>query len=364
MKEYAYGLLSRLNSTGTSDGSSRADALLISDPCNMRYYSGFSGGEGILLITSEDCFLITDSRYTEAAGRESDFLVIEESRSHKRVQILQELAGQYGLERIAYEDEVMTCAALSRLQENMTEIREWIPMGRQAELPRQIKRQDEIDLLAQAEAIGDAAFSDLLGLLKTGMTELEIAAELEYLLKKHGAEGLSFDTIAASGENSSMPHAVPTGKVVEKGDFLTLDFGCRYHGYCSDMTRTVAFGSVSDRQRKIYDTVLEAQLRALDTIRAGITGAEADHSARLVIEEAGYGNCFGHALGHSVGLYIHEEPRLGPGSEDVLAPGMAVTAEPGIYIPGYCGVRIEDLVIVTENGCRSLTASPKDLIII
>ena len=367
MKEYALKLLSRLQSTGNSEktGSKPSpDAVYITDPYNMRYFSGFAGGEGALFITPERCVLITDSRYTEAAQSESDFEVIEENRAHRRGTILQEICSEQQISSVGYEDLHLTCAAFAKLQEELPEVSTWIPVGKEANVQRRIKTSKEASLLQKAEAIGDAAFADLLKRLKTGMTELEVAAELEYLMKMHGAERLSFETIAASGPNSSMPHAVPTARKIVPGDFLTLDFGCCYQGYCSDMTRTVGFGRISPKQTEIYETVLQAQRAALSVIRAGITGEEADRAARDVIESAGYGGCFGHALGHSVGLFIHEEPRLAPGAKDILEPGMAVTVEPGIYVPGFCGVRIEDLVIVTEDGCSNLTASPKELLIL
>ena len=363
MKEYALKLMSRLRSTEKSE-SEQIDAVYITDPYNMRYLSGFAGGEGALFITREECVLITDSRYTEAAGTESDFTVIEENRSRRRETILQEICQEEEIRVIAYEDLCLTVAAFLKLRENLPMVSRWVPVGKEADSLRRIKTKEEIALLQHAEAIGDTAFKDLLKILKTGMTELEVAAELEYLLKKHGAERLSFETIAASGPNSSMPHAVPTNRKIAEGDFLTLDFGCCYQGYCSDMTRTVAFGSITSHQVELYDTVLRAQKAALAVIHSGITGGEADLAAREIIEGAGYGEYFGHALGHSVGLFIHEEPRLGPGVQDILEPGMAVTVEPGIYLPEKYGVRIEDLVVVTENGCRNLTSSPKELIIL
>ena len=227
---------------------------------------------------------------------------------------------------------------------------------------RAVKEPWELERIRRAEAIGDAAFARVLPLLKPGLTELEVAAELEYQMKLLGAEGLSFDTIVASGLNSSMPHAVPGEKKLEAGDFVTMDFGCRYQGYCSDMTRTVVLGKAGQRQKEIYETVRKAQEAALLVIRAGIRGKEADRAAREVIGEAGYGAFFGHSLGHSLGLFIHEQPSLSPSSEKILLPGMVETVEPGIYVPGFGGVRIEDLVLVTETGCENLTSSPKEMI--
>ena len=320
------------------------DAVLITDPFNMRYLSGFRGGEGMLCLSKNRRVLITDSRYTEAAQKESDFQVIEECMEED------------GAEIVGYEDCSLRCREFEDLRKALPAVKEWVPLGGSIDRLRRIKTPEEQELLQKAEAIGDAAFAELLKVLRPGMTELEAAAELEYQMKKHGASGFSFDTIMASGANSSMPHAVETG------DFVTMDFGCLYEGYCSDMTRTVVLGRASEKQREIYDTVLRAQKAALDVIRAGMTGSEVDRAARRIIEEAGYGQCFGHGLGHSVGLFIHEEPRLSPADDTVLEAGMSETVEPGIYLPGFGGVRIEDLVIVTEDGCRNLTRSPRELI--
>jgi Xaa-Pro aminopeptidase len=341
-----------------------SDAMVITDPYNMRYLSGFRGGEGILYISGKSHVLITDSRYTEAASRESEYTVEEESRNHRREAIIASYIRREKIRTLGFEDLHMRCAEYEKFRETMPEDLQLIPLGGSVNALREIKSDEELRLLARAEQIGDEAFSDLLGILHVGMTEREVAAELEYRMKKHGAQGFSFDTIAASGPNSSMPHAIPGERKLSIGDFLTLDFGCLYEGYCSDMTRTVAIGDVSDRQREIYDTVLAAQKAALKGLHAGMTGEEGDALARDVIREAGYGDCFGHALGHSVGLFIHEEPRLGPGSSTILKKGMIETVEPGIYVPGFCGVRIEDMVVITEDGAMDLTHSPKELIVI
>jgi len=238
----------------------------------------------------------------------------------------------------------------------------WVPLKGDVDALRQIKSEEELEYLEKAEAIGDLAFEKILTILKPGMTELEVAAELEYQMKKAGAENFSFSTIVASGLNSSMPHAIPGEKKLEEGDFVTMDFGCTYKGYCSDMTRTVVLGKASEKQKEIYNTVLKAQLAALDAIKAGVTGKSVDKVARDIITEAGYGECFGHGLGHSVGLFIHEEPRLSPAGETVLEENMIETVEPGIYVPGFGGVRIEDMVAVTKDGCKNFTHSPKELI--
>lgn len=339
----------------------KAEALFITDPFNMRYLSGFRGGEGMLFLTEDRQVLITDSRYTEAAGKETDFQVIEENRAHRRTEILRELLGETKAEAAGYEDQSMRCSEFAALQSALPEVKQWIPLAGRVDRLRRIKTPEEISFLRKAESIGDEAFEALLPLLKPGMTELEAAAELEYQMKKRGAEGFSFDTIMASGIHSSMPHAIPSGKKLEPGDFITMDFGCVYQGYCSDMTRTVVLGKADEKQKEIYRVVLQAQKAALALIRAGLPGSRVDREAREIIEKSGYGDCFGHGLGHSVGLYIHEEPRLSPGDDTVLEPGMIETVEPGIYVPGFGGVRIEDMVAVTEEGCENLTRSPKEL---
>ena len=339
-----------------------ADALLITDPYNLRYLSGFRGGEGMLFLSEEQTVLITDSRYTEAARKETGFTVIEENAGHVRARIILECLEKEPGKKLAYEDRDLRCSALFALQKKLPEVGEWIPAEGRVDALRRIKTPEELELLARAEAIGDAAFSDILEILRPGMTEKEIAAELEYRMKKHGAEDLSFPTIVASGAHSSMPHAIPSGKPVEKGDFVTMDFGCTFDGYCSDMTRTVVVGKASEKQKKLYNTVLEAQTACLEGLHAGMSGKSGDALAREVIRKAGYGDCFGHGTGHSVGLYIHEEPRLSPLDETILEANMTETVEPGIYIPEFGGVRIENMVVITETGIRDLTFSPRELI--
>lgn len=339
-----------------------AEAILISDPHNMQYFSGFRGGEGIVYVSRRRRAVITDSRYTEAAEKESTFEILEETRQHKRLDILRECLEADGAECVAYEDKSLHCDDFRVLEQGLENVSQWIPLGARLAEERRIKTPEELEKMARAEAISDLAFSELLKRLRAGMSELEVAAELEYHMKRNGGQGLAFDTIAASGLHSSMPHAVPTAKKLEEGDFLTMDFGCRVDGYCADMTRTVVIGRADEEQKKIYATVLKAQESALAFIRAGVTGEEVDAVARTIISEAGYGKCFGHALGHSVGLFIHEEPRLSPGSGTVLEKNMIETIEPGIYVPGFGGVRIEDMVAVTEDGCRNFTSSPKELL--
>lgn len=346
------------------------DAILITDPYNLRYYTGFRGGEGIAVVTRSNAYLITDSRYTEAATKESDFDVIEFNIKNPMKNILNDIIDKNAIKAIGFEDLSISYDGYRKYKEifenaenpSGENIRKMLPLGNELLVPRQIKTAKEIELLRTAEHIGDMAFEDILGLLKPGMTELEVAAEIEYSMKKHGAEGLSFDTIAASGKNSSMPHAIPSEKKLENGDFLTMDFGCIYKGYCSDMTRTVCIGKASDEQKRIYNIVLSAQLSVLENLKPGMICKDVDRIARDYITAQGYGDYFGHGLGHGVGLYIHESPAFNTRDTTIVKPGMIETDEPGIYLPDKFGVRIEDMILITEDGCESLAKSPKELI--
>ncbi len=339
--------------------------ILITDAYSLRYYTGFSGGEGVALCTKQEGILYVDSRYTEAAGNEtkaagSGFTVREFNHASPLYDQLRSQLGSAGVTAVGFEDRSLVCSTFTKYHKELGV--NLLPLEDTLLNPRQIKTELELSLLRKAEEIGDLAFSHILKVLMPGITELEVAAELEYVMKKNGASGLSFDTIVASGLHSSMPHAVPTDKKLEMGDFVTMDFGCIYHGYCSDMTRTVVIGRASEEQRRIYETVLHAQLKAMEGLRPGMKCVEVDRIARDFISEAGYGTYFGHGLGHSVGLYIHESPALNTRDETVLQPGMIETIEPGIYIPGFGGVRIEDMGVVTEQGYRSFARSPKMLI--
>jgi len=339
------------------------DAVLITDSYNLRHISGFRG-EGVLYISKTQNVLVTDSRYTEQAEKESDFTVLEYNKNHGQHVILKECIEKDMADEsfvMGYEDQSMYCAQFNKFQETLP-VTKWVPLKDMVDKRRMIKTEQELEYLAMAESIGDKAFMKMLDIIKPGMTELEVAAELEYLLKKEGGDGLAFSTIIASGVNSSMPHAIPGDKKLEVGDFITMDFGCKYKGYCADMTRTVVLGKANEKQKEIYNIVLKAQLAALDAIKAGIPGKAVDKVARDIIAEAGYGAYFGHGLGHSVGLFIHESPRLSMKEETILQPNMTETVEPGIYLPGFGGVRIEDMVVVTEDGYRNLAHSPKELI--
>ena len=333
------------------------DAVLITDEYNMKYLSG-ANFEGCFFGSKEQNYILTDSRYTEVAERDAkDAIVITATKSY--YDVVKELVEKHNVARLGFEDLHLTFAHYCKFNESGAEL---IPLGDAINTFRQIKDEYELECLAIAESIGDKAFDHVLGIIKPGMTEMDIAIEIELAMKRNGADNLSFDTIVASGINGSMPHAVPGQKRVEVGELITMDFGCKYKGYCSDMTRTVMLGKANEKQREIYNVVLEAQLKALDGIHAGVKGKDIDKIARDVITEHGYGKYFGHGLGHSVGLFIHEGPNLSPKEERIIEENMIETVEPGIYIPNFGGVRIEDMVAVTKDGHRNFAKSPKELI--
>lgn len=334
------------------------DAIIVSSPENMRYISGFTG-EGILFISSKYQVIVTDFRYVISAKNECQGFEIMDAKGKIPDTLFSFIDNKRS--RIGFESNKLTVAEHGKWKETLDAC-EWIPWEGQLTGFRKRKSEAEIFWIEKAEAVGDEAFSRILQWIKNGVTEKEVAWKLESIMRGLGADGLSFDTIAASGIHSSMPHAVPTNKRLEEGDFLTLDFGCKVNGYCSDMTRTIVIGKADQRQKDLYGLVLRAQEAALCGIRPGMKGKEIDALARDMIREAGYGDMFGHGLGHSLGLEIHEEPRFSPNADDIIMPGMVITVEPGVYIEGYAGVRIEDLVLITEKGCRNLTHSSKELI--
>ncbi|HHU72178.1 MAG TPA: aminopeptidase P family protein [Clostridiales bacterium] len=337
------------------------DAVLISNGKNMYYVSGFAGETGYVYISSKRHAVITDFRYTIQAEIEAKGYEIITIGNGGYEEAINDILKEDGINKLAFESEDMLFATYNKLKDKLL-VDELLPLGDDITRLRRIKTPKELEYIKKAEAIGDSVFTEILNFIKPGMTELEIAARIEYLLKINGGTTTSFPAIVASGVNSSMPHAVPSQKKVEMGDFLTMDFGCVYNGYCSDMTRTIVIGKASDKQKEIYNTVLKAQMAVLDVIKAGFKGKELDKIARDIIYDAGYEGCFGHGLGHSVGLAIHENPRLSVSEEDVILAGMTATIEPGIYIKDFGGVRIEDLVVVTETGCENFTNSDKNLI--
>lgn len=338
------------------------DLVLITSPHNLRYFTGFRGGEGVALIGSDFRFLFVDSRYTEAAKTEAvDYDVIEFGGG-KLFDAINEKISLTSVKNIGYENSCMTVSEYEKYTDKLKDYT-FIGLKNRLDMLRMIKTAEELGHIQKAAEIADKALEEVLSKIKCGVSECELAAEIEYTMRRLGGDGTSFDTIVVSGVKSSMPHGMPDDKKLEYGDFVTMDFGCVYKGYCSDMTRTVVVGEANQKQIDVYNTVLNAQLAGLEYIKAGIISKEADKVARGIIADAGYEKYFGHSLGHGVGLLIHEMPNLSPISEIVLEENMVVTCEPGIYIPGFGGVRIEDLVVVKNNGIINLTNSTKKLII-
>ncbi|MDF2572698.1 MAG: ypdF [Sporomusa sp.] len=334
------------------------DGIVITKPENRQYFSGFTGSSGMLVISKQSPKLLTDFRYIEQAKQQAPlYEVVRHGTSI--YESLSEAIKQLGLVRIGFESDFVTWEVHQKLAYSLVGV-ELIPVKLDA--LRMVKDQYELDVLTKAVEIADSAFNEVLKVLKPGLTELDIALELEYQMRKLGAEKTAFDTIIASGVRGALPHGKASSKIIEVGDFVTMDFGAVYQGYHSDMTRTVVIGKANDKQRTIYNIVLAAQLAGVKAVKAGKIGKEVDQVSRQIINDAGYGEYFGHGLGHGVGLFIHEEPRLSPAGDNELAEGMVVSVEPGIYLPGWGGVRIEDLVVVSAAGCTILTTSSKDLI--
>ena len=340
------------------------DGALVTSEYNRRYLTGFPSSAGLVLVTREAAYFLTDFRYIEAARRVVHGM---ECVEYKRVsESLGELVTRHGLYCLAIEDGGMTLAEFRRFDTMLkgVELRGDVLDGLLGEL-RLVKTPAELDKIGQAQTLTEYGFDHILSFIRAGRTEREVALELEFVIRKQGAESVAFDFIVVSGVNSSLPHGVPGDKVIERGDFVTMDFGAVVDGWHSDMTRTVAVGTCSAEQRSVYDTVLLAQKAALAALRAGLSCVAGDAVARNIITAAGYGDYFGHGTGHGVGIEIHEMPRLSSSAGDaVLRVGSVVTVEPGIYLPGKFGVRIEDMASITENSCDNLTKSPKELIIV
>ncbi len=336
------------------------DGVLIVSETNRRYFTSFPSSDGVLLATKNGSVFLTDSRYIEEAQNTVKCCDVEELR--KANEQLPELCKKFGAKVLMTESERLTVEQLRvyrRVFKGITLTT--VGTDKLIDKLRMVKTEEEIQSVIKAQRIAEKAYDHILGFIKEGVTEREIALELDFFMLKNGAEAISFETIAVSGANTSKPHGVPTDKKVCRGDFVTMDFGAMVNGYHSDMTRTVAVGEVSDEQVRVYETVLEAQLRALAILKEGIKCSDADFAARNYINENGYGEYFRHSTGHGVGLEIHEKPNLSPKSTQVLQAGNIVTVEPGIYIPGKFGVRIEDLATITKFGCENLTKTAKKL---
>jgi Xaa-Pro aminopeptidase len=337
------------------------DGMLITNSYNRRYMTGFTGSAGVVVIGKTKAVFITDFRYVEQASKQIQGYEIIQHTGLMIEEVAKQVAN-LGIKKLGFEQDDLSYAAFKAYEKAVQA--ELIPVSGVVEKLRLIKSDSEIKILKEAAEIADAAFQHILNFIRPGVREIEVANELEFFMRKQGATSSSFDIIVASGYRSALPHGVATDKVIEKGEFVTLDFGAYYKGYCSDITRTVAVGEVSDELKKIYDIVLQAQLRGMAGIKPGMKGREADALTRDYIIEQGYGDYFGHSTGHGIGLEVHEGPALSVRSDVVLEPGMVVTVEPGIYIAGLGGVRIEDDTVVTKDGNESLTHSPKDLIIL
>ena len=338
------------------------DALFVTNEINQHYISEFEFQDGMLLVTCENAYLITDFRYYEMALNEANKAFEIVTPKGKRMDFLAEALKKDNAKRIGFEGNTLSYAEYHSYKEYFSEC-EFVNIGDMLDVARQIKDEGELAYMQKAQDIADEAFSRVLRCLTPNMTEIEVAAELEYNMRRLGADGVSFSTIAVSGDASALPHGTPRNVKLKSG-FLTMDFGAKYKGYCSDMTRTVSIGKADDAMKKLYNTVLKAQLAAIDFLREGVDAGEADKVARDIIDaNEEFRGAFGHSLGHSVGLLVHETPALSPKAFGrKLRIGEILTVEPGIYLFGKYGCRIEDMVAVTEDGYRNFASSPKELI--
>ena len=339
------------------------DALLITSPSNRRYATGFPSTAGMALVTGEDAWFFVDSRYIEAAGKAITGAHVEMTDNQNTYVVkLNALFAELGVKTLGVEDAAMSHAEYLDYEQQLKV--KLLPGQKLLSELRQSKTEDEIERLIKAQRIAETALAEVLPLIRPGVTEKEIAAELTYRMLRHGAENNSFDPIVVTGVKSSMPHGVPGDVKVEAGSFVTMDFGCIWDGYCSDMTRTVAVGHVTDEMKKVYETVLAAQLAGIAVAKAGVPGKEIDGAARDYIAKAGYGDYFGHGFGHSLGLDIHENPNANPTNPNPMPLNAVCSAEPGIYLPGRFGVRIEDVMILREDHAEVITKAPKELIVL
>ncbi|MEX2461986.1 MAG: Xaa-Pro peptidase family protein [Paenibacillaceae bacterium] len=340
----------------------KLEAVFITNAFNRKYLSGFTGSSGYLVITLDRAILLTDFRYmTQAPAQAKYYEVIE--HGPKAIESVKELLSKQAIKQLGFEQNEVTYGLHQAYTAVLNPI-ELVPTDQLVEKLRMYKDAAELQILQEACDLADQTFSYILTKLTPGISEKEIALDMEIYMRKHGATSSSFDTIVASGERSALPHGVASDRILQGNEFVKLDFGAYYKGYCSDITRTVILGKPTEKHKQIYGIVLEAQMQALDKLKPGMTGKEADAVARDIIRKAGFGDNFGHGTGHGLGMEIHEAPRLSFQSEVVLEAGMVVTVEPGIYIPGFGGVRIEDDVVLTENGIRILTHSSKNFIVI
>lgn len=354
-------MINRVNNLREQMKSEEISSFLITSPYNLRYLTGFTGTTGLALIGLEEAFFITDFRYTEQAAKQCVGFEIVKNVG-PILEVVADLVESKNIENLGFEESFVSFKQYVEL-EGLLEV-DLIPVSGMVEELREVKDEEEIAIVEKACEIADKAFSHILTYIKPGMTEIQVANELDFYMRSLGASSVSFETIVASGLRSAMPHGVASEKVIEQGDMITIDFGCYYNGYVSDMTRTISLGEPSDKLREIYNVVKEAQQKVLDAAKPGMTGVELDAVARDYIASKGYGEAFGHSTGHGIGLEIHEGPNVSKLAEKAFVPGNIITNEPGIYLPGIGGVRIEDDMLVTENGIKRLTHSEKELIIL
>ncbi len=339
------------------------DGLLLTSRYSRHYCAEFDIAEGVAIVTKSGCRYFTDSRYIESAQNGiQGFEVLEMNRGNNYIKLLNSAIADFGVTKLGFEENYLTVAEYNYYEKNLDAT--LVPYTKRINGFRGVKEEWELELMRKAQEITDKAFSEVITRIKAGMTELELQAELIYCLYKNGGQGLSFDPIVVSGPNTSLPHGVAGERVIREGDLITMDFGVLYHGYCSDMTRTVALGYATEEMEKVYNTVLEAQKAGIAASKAGVPGKDIDGAARKVITDAGYGPYFGHGYGHSLGLEVHESPSPNGANDQGMPVNAVASAEPGIYLPGKFGVRIEDVVIFKEDGVENITHSPKNLIIV
>lgn len=338
-------------------------AIMITSPVNRRYLTGFTGSAGYVLITESHSYLLTDFRYmTQAAEQAAGFTVVQHAA--QVMETVKELLSSHHIGETGFEQDHVSVATHKAYSEDLSPVT-LIPVSGIVEKLRVYKDAEELEVMQRAADLADATFAHILPYIKPGVSERELDLEMEFFMRKQGATSSSFDTIVASGVRSALPHGVASAKLVQAGELITFDFGALLDGYCSDLTRTVATqGDLSPQLREIYDIVLKAQLHALEHIKPGMTGREADALTRDIIASHGYGDNFGHSTGHGLGLEVHESTRLSKASDDILEPGMVVTVEPGIYVPGLGGVRIEDDIVITDSGIKVLTHSSKEFTVV
>ena len=339
------------------------DGLLLTSRFSRHYGAEFDIAEGVAIVTKAGCRYFTDSRYIESAENGiRGFEVLIMNRDNNYIKRINDAIADFGITALGFEEAYMTVAEWMHYEKNLNA--KLVPMCKEINSFRSVKEEWELDRMRKAQQIADKAFAEVLPRIKVGMTELELQAELIYCMYKNGGQGLSFDPIVVSGPNTSLPHGVAGDRVIREGDFVTMDFGVIYQGYCSDMTRTVAVGYATEEMEKVYYTVLKAQEAGLAISKAGVPGKDIDGAARTLIAEAGYDGYFGHGYGHSLGLEVHENPSPNSRNDQPMPAGAVASAEPGIYLPGKFGVRIEDCVIFKEDGVENLATSPKNLIIV